>query len=199
MFFAWEETFEGDDYLVYGLDEEWLLAHPEVTTFTRRQQFDAVHAAGGCVIQAHPFRCRDYISRVHLALPVVDGVEVANGGNAPLFDAYAYRYAQEYGLLMTAGSDNHFSCDKTPVFGIATEERLGSIHDLVRMIMERRQPQLLVPEDRLVMPEEHTLPLECEMLDTEGQAYRYHQPWLEDGPFAPWLKGEASPWTSGKP
>ena len=25
VFFGWEETFEEDDYLVYGLDKEWLL------------------------------------------------------------------------------------------------------------------------------------------------------------------------------
>ena len=116
---------------------------------------------------------------------------MANGGNDPLFDCYARLYAREYGLLMTAGSDNHLSTPGCPVFGIGTEERLDSIHDLVRMILERRQPTLLVPQNRFVMPEDCVLPLECELLDTTESARRYHQSWLQDGPYAPWLKGEA--------
>ena len=30
VFFGWEETYDGQDFLVYGLDKEWLLNHPEV-------------------------------------------------------------------------------------------------------------------------------------------------------------------------
>ena len=109
VFFAWEETFEGDDYLVYGLDKAWLLAHPEVEHWSRAEQFEQVHRYGGCVIQAHPFRCWDYISQIHLSLPLCDGVEVLNGGNLPLWDAYARRYAVDHGMYMTSGSDNHLS------------------------------------------------------------------------------------------
>ncbi|MCL2759901.1 MAG: histidinol-phosphatase, partial [Treponema sp.] len=81
VFFGWEETFDGcDDYLIYGLDKDWLLAHPECRTWTRGEQYRAVREAGGCVVQAHPFRQRDYIQRVVLSTGCVDAVEIVNGG-----------------------------------------------------------------------------------------------------------------------
>ena len=30
VFFGWEETFDGQDFLIYGLDKEWMLKHPEM-------------------------------------------------------------------------------------------------------------------------------------------------------------------------
>ena len=53
VFFGWEENFDGDEYLIYGLDKTWMLAHPEMAAWTRKQQYEAVRAAGGCVVQAH--------------------------------------------------------------------------------------------------------------------------------------------------
>ena len=182
VFFAWEETFEGDDYLVYGLDEEWLLAHPEVEHWTRQEQFEQVHRDGGCVIQAHPFRCWDYIHAIHLGLDLVDGVEVANGGNLPLWDAYAQRYAEEYGLYRTTGSDNHLSQPGKTLFGIGTERRLTDIHDWVDTVLQRKPITLLLEDpDRLVLPEgDRRLPLSCWMHNSKNEKIRYRQPWLQD-------------------
>ena len=28
VFFGWEQNYQGDEYLIYGLDKEWLLNHP---------------------------------------------------------------------------------------------------------------------------------------------------------------------------
>jgi len=47
VFFGWEETFDGDDYLVYGLDKEWLLQHPEARYWTRKEQYETVSCGGG--------------------------------------------------------------------------------------------------------------------------------------------------------
>ena len=91
VFFGWEQTFQGDDYLVYGLSKEWLLRHPEMEHWNRKEQFENVSREGGAVVQAHPFRQRDYITHVRLGLPYVHGVEVANGGNDPWADAAAMR------------------------------------------------------------------------------------------------------------
>ena len=74
VFFAWEQNFEGDEYLVYGPDKAWLLAHPDVEHWTRRRQLEEIHRAGGAVIQAHPFRDRDYIKYILLGLKYCDGV-----------------------------------------------------------------------------------------------------------------------------
>jgi hypothetical protein len=121
VFFGWEETFDGDDYLVYGLDKEWLLKHPEVVRWTRLDQFRETEKYGGCVVQAHPFRQHSYISEVHLSAGCVHGVEVANAGNHEAsYDALALVYAQRLGLPVTAGSDIHHraSLKGAGVFGV---------------------------------------------------------------------------------
>lgn len=151
VFFAWEESIEGDDYLIYGLDKEWLIAHPEARTWTRREQFETVRAGGGCVVQAHPFRIRDYIKHIHLSPRFVDAVEVANAGNDLFSDVYARRYAQEHGFLMTAGSDNHLSVpgmDQGKVYGVELPQRLTCAGDYVRLILAHEQPGLICPEGR---------------------------------------------------
>jgi len=109
VFFGWEETFDGcDDYLVYGLNKEWLMENPQARSWTRGEQYLTVRAAGGCVVQAHPFRQHYYISRIILSAGCVDAVEAANAGNAEQsYDALAMRYAQKMGLPFTAGSDIH--------------------------------------------------------------------------------------------
>ena len=147
VFFGLEQNFDGDEYLVYGLTKEYMKEHPEMEHWTRRQQLDEVHKAGGCVIQAHPFRMRHYMNRIHLGRLFCDGIEAANAGNDPLDDARAIRYGREYGMVMTAGSDNHLSpCPL--VFGVELEKRLTSISDYVRIIMGRGNIRLHVPASR---------------------------------------------------
>ena len=152
VFFGWEQGYGDDEYLVYGLDKAWLLAHPEVEHWTRREQLEGVRRDGGCVIQAHPFRERDYIRHVRLGLAYCDGVECANAANTPHADAAAYRYAKQFGLPMTAGSDNHLSHDgldaQTRIMGLALDQPLGSIHDLVRLIKDKAPIGLHIPEGR---------------------------------------------------
>ena len=147
VFFGLEQNFEGDEYLVYGLDKDYMKTHPEMEHWTRRLQLEEVHKAGGCVIQAHPFRMRNYMNRIHLGRLFCDGIEVANAGNDPMDDARAYRYGQEYGMVMTAGSDNHLSpCPQ--VFGVELEKRLTSISDYVKIILEKGNIGLHVPASR---------------------------------------------------
>ena len=153
VFFAWEETFLGDDYLIYGLSPEWLMDHPEAEHWTYREQFEAVHAAGGCVVQAHPYRCASYISIITLNLPYADAVEVANAGNRRGWDAAAKKYADKHGLFQVCGSDNHYSFpgawEEDRIFGMALPEKISSAGDYARMILERRPMRLYgIPEDR---------------------------------------------------
>ena len=153
VFFGLEQNYEHDEYLIYGLDKEYLKAHPEVEHWTRHQQLEEVHRAGGAVIQAHPFRMRGYMDRIRVGELYADGVEAANAGNWPLDDARAYVYAKQKGLLMTAGSDNHHSPAKQ-VFGVELEEKLTDISDYVRLILSHWPIGLHVPPERFVMPDE---------------------------------------------
>ncbi len=150
VFFGWEEGFCGDEYLIYGLDKTFMLEHPEMEHWTRKEQLETVHANGGCVVQAHPFRDRAYIARILLGERYADAAEVANTGNLPYNDVYAYAYAKSRGLVMTAGSDNHNSAKADPgmIMGIETEERLSSMADYSKLILSGKQPGLRVPEGR---------------------------------------------------
>lgn len=107
VFFGLEQTFDGDDYLIYGLDKAWLLAHPEVEKMRHAQLFEEVKKASGLMIQAHPFRLRDYIKAIHLHPRDVHGVEIYNAGNRPLENELAEHYAKEFNFPVTSGSDIH--------------------------------------------------------------------------------------------
>jgi hypothetical protein len=137
VFFGWEETFGGDDYLVYGLDKEWLLEHPEAARWTRKEQFEEVRRYGGCVVQAHPFRQHYYINCVHLSSGCVDAVEAANAANSdPSYDALAWVYAKKLKVPVTAGSDIHYAEDVRPdtAFGVYLNKRMETIDDYVAAI-----------------------------------------------------------------
>jgi len=157
VFFGWEQTFEGDDYLVYGLDKQWLLEHPEVEGWNRADQLREVDKAGGAVIQAHPFRERGYITHVRLGRQFVHGVEVANAGNEQQADAAAIRYARRYGMFMSCGSDNHsveFSTEHPErVLGVELDKPLSSIRDWVNIIRSKQQVRLHVPQSRFAIPD----------------------------------------------
>ena len=147
VFFALEQNFQGDEYLVYGLDKPYMKAHPEMEHWNRRQQLEEVHRAGGCVIQAHPFRIRDYMDIIRLGTLFCDGIEAANAGNDPIDDTRAWNLGRAKNLVMTAGSDNHHSPTEE-LYGVILEKRLTCIQDYVRIIRENGPIGLYVPEDR---------------------------------------------------
>ena len=150
VFFAWEQNYDGDEYLIYGPDKAWLLAHPDIEHWTRKRQLEEVHRAGGAVIQAHPFRHRDYIKYILLGRKYCDGIEVANTGNTPDADACACRYAEAFGFLTTAGSDNH-NCQKADparLMGVAVDRRLSGPMDFARLILSRGAIRPRIPAGR---------------------------------------------------
>ncbi|MDR1351968.1 MAG: PHP domain-containing protein [Treponema sp.] len=152
VFFGWEETFKGDDYLVYGLDKNWLLAHPESARWSRKEQFDAVRAAGGCVVQAHPFRAAYYIRTIHLAPRLVDAVEIANACNDPEWDGLASEYALRTGLPGTAGSDIHDADQflEGDIFGVYLSEKMETVKDYAKAVRNRAIAGLKLPPGRAV-------------------------------------------------
>ena len=152
VFFGWEETFDGcDDYLVYGLDKNWLLEHPESRSWTRGEQYRAVKEAGGCVVQAHPFRLRYYIPKIILSTGCVDAVETANGGNEEISDGLAFRYAKKIGKPMTGGTDIHNASliYNGELFGVYLNEKLNSIEDYVKVICNDEIAGIKTEQSRL--------------------------------------------------
>mgnify|MGYP002512571667 CR=1 FL=1 len=141
VFFGWESCYQGTEFLIYGLDREWLLAHPEIRDATVEEQFQLVHGGGGIVCHAHPFREASYIPEVRLFPEYVDAVEGLNTSHIsdchkaahPEYNDMAVSYAEEHGFPMTAGSDQH----STVMFygGMVFSEKLKNIHDFVRRVM----------------------------------------------------------------
>lgn len=190
VFFGLEECFaryDGghDEYLIYGVDKQWLYQHPEMEHWSRKQYFDAVHAAGGCMIQAHPFRKRDYIKQILLGLRYCDGIEVANIGNDQFADVCAMRYAREFDLVTTSGTDKHLSnIDIKPephqLFGIELDQPLKDIHDLVSLVLNRGKIGLVVPPERFVQDPDSSPVLETFWLDEAEKPVPTNRDWLHE-------------------
>jgi len=171
VFFGWEENYDGDEYLIYGLDKAWMLEHPEMPTWTRREQYDIVRAAGGCVVQAHPFRARDYNHTIYLSHALSDAVEVFNAGNEPQWNSLAWRYAEVLDLPMTAGSDNHHAEAMRPgnLAGVSFDAPLTDIRDYVDAILSRRPFGLFLPRPVEPWTEALAPELPAKWLDREGR------------------------------
>ena len=132
VFFGLEERFDNhgqgydDEWLIYGLDKAYLLAHPDMRTWSRADYLKNVHEAGGCCVQAHPFRNRDYIGAFRLTLGV-DAVEGYNANNKPEADVTAQLYAKKNHLVMVAGGDVHFCGSARRASGLSSRWRARRI------------------------------------------------------------------------
>ena len=108
VFFGWEACFRGTEFLIYGLDKAWLKSHPDILSWDVEEQYRRIHADGGFIVHAHPFRIRPYILKIRLFPSCVDAVEAINVGNRnDSFDRKAFAYAKNNNLLVTAGTDAH--------------------------------------------------------------------------------------------
>ncbi len=134
VFFGWEYSFRGTDFLTYGLSPEWLLGHPEIMDMHHRDYCDFIRKSGGLIIHAHPFREANYIEEIRLIPRNVDGVEVINAGRTDFENKLAEQFAENYGLIKTAGSDNHAAYTQKNLAGIKTKYRIESIEDFVDII-----------------------------------------------------------------
>lgn len=133
VFFGWEAKFGSQEFLIYGLDIPWLKEHPEIMSWSVQEQYRKVHEAGGLVVQAHPFRERDYIKEIRLFPEDVDAIEAINIGNdSKEFDDKATQYAKQHKLRMTAGTDSHGYEKKRS--GITFDHRLVDIDDFIQSI-----------------------------------------------------------------
>ncbi|MCR4584536.1 MAG: hypothetical protein K5686_02325 [Lachnospiraceae bacterium] len=148
VFFGIEENFEGDEYLLYGVDRAFLLAHPEIPHWSREEMIKAVHAAGGAVMQAHPFRDRDYIKKIHLYPEDIEGIEGINTANTANDNLAALCYALHHSLMIQAGSDTHFKMSiGDGNGGIMYDKPIESEADYAKRLLRRERPKIFFPEE----------------------------------------------------
>lgn len=136
VFFGWEYSYRGTDLLTYGLDKDWLLAHPEVMEADMNGYCDLVRNEGGIIIHAHPFREAFYIDMIRLLPRKTDGVEVLNGSQKDFENNRALEYARNYGLFETAGSDTHH-ITQNRLCGIQLTRPLRDAHDMADALRRR--------------------------------------------------------------
>lgn len=129
-----ELSYRGTDFLVYGLDKEWYLAHPEIEGMKKSEELPYLMEHGALVIQAHPFREAGYIDHIRLFPRSVHGVEIDNACRTPFENEMAAQYAKNYGLLPFAGSDNHVGAARPRLSGMRFDVKLCDEADFVARI-----------------------------------------------------------------
>ena len=151
VYFGWEANFDGDEFLIYGLDKQWLLEHPDILSWSRAKQYDMIHRAGGLVVQAHPFRERNYLDAVRLNPDTCDAWEGYNAFNEPYQNHNTEIYCREHNIFMTAGSDIH-KIGTLPAgghYGMEFDHPLNSSKDYVDAVLNR--------DGYMIVPKKHIL------------------------------------------
>ena len=135
VFLGVEITYKGTDFLIYGLDKQWYLEHPEIMEMKKSQELNFLMECGALVIQAHPFREARYIDHIRLFPRNVHGVEVCNAYRTELENTMAKLYAENYGLPEFAGTDNHWAGDAKALAGIYTKTPIEKEEDLKALFL----------------------------------------------------------------
>ncbi len=139
VFTGIEYTYQGTDFLIYGLDAPFLSLHPEIPDMTPRELVRFARENGALVIQAHPFRLTEYSKIIRIMPREVDGFEIKNGSNTDFENRQAEIFAREYKILKFAGSDNHGRYDRLHFLaGVDTTRRVKDERDFVEIIKSKK-------------------------------------------------------------
>ena len=124
------------EILVYGIDLDFLLSHPELETATIDTFAKIVHDAGGILVHAHPYRQRSYIPADFQArIDLCDGIEVYNAHDPWEYNKLALDDALALKKFPFSGGDMHRIDDPTiGNAGIVLNKRVNSISDFLELI-----------------------------------------------------------------
>lgn len=118
-----------NDYLVYGVEEDWLRAQKNMLMWDEKAAYENLHGQGYLVYQAHPFR--PFITRCNPAY--IDGIEVYNGHTDGARNAQARAWAWSLGKPVISGSDTHRLTDLSKG-GIETDRKIECNADLLAVL-----------------------------------------------------------------
>ena len=125
------------DYLIYGMTEEFLRAHPDLMELPLEETSALVRKAGMILAQAHPFRNNMMVTSPEL----LDGIETHNAHTAPFRNELAERWADNFSLIKTAGSDYHRAEHKAES-GIATDFPITTNEELLAVLRSGNYKQI---------------------------------------------------------
>lgn len=126
----------GMELLIYGIDYDFLAAGDDLADVPVEELAERVHAYGGFIIHAHPFRIRGYIdAEAQPNAAVCDGAEVYNASNYPIENEAAATWAEQNGLLPFSGSDSHaVNSGVVGKAGMVFDRRITDEKDLARLL-----------------------------------------------------------------
>ena len=134
VFLGIEMSNHGTDFLIYGLDKAWFLAHPEIMQMKKSELLTFLASAGALIIQAHPFREAAYIDHIRLFPRHVHGVEVYNASQNDFVNGLAKSYAKSYSLVSFAGSDNHIGARAKALGGMKSKTPITDEADFIEKV-----------------------------------------------------------------
>lgn len=133
VFFGLEYSYRGSDLLLYGWNEETLKRFPEILSLKTSEFIPFAKERGAFIVQAHPFRERDYIDHIRL-FTGAEGTEAYNACEDERSNFLAQTYAKAYGKPMTAGSDMHHPYRQKALAGTAFETPLTDEADFIARV-----------------------------------------------------------------
>ena len=135
VIYGMELRFEenSNDYLVYGLPDEFVLANEDLTSITLEEFRRRIKGLDVLVIQAHPFR--NWMTRMPANL--LDGVEVFNANSRhDSRNRHAFNFAVENEIIGISGSDYH-QLDDIDRGGILVSHRIKDAKELNQVLRTR--------------------------------------------------------------
>lgn len=122
-----------NDYLVYGIDENFLYALENPLDMKLKDVVPLIHDAGGIILQAHPFRNNMTVTNPKL----LDGIEVVNfTASHDSRNDIACMWAKKFDMLAICGQDYH-NTSYIVGGGILTDERITDEKQLVKILLSR--------------------------------------------------------------
>jgi len=121
---------DGNDYLIYGITEEFLRENVNLYSLTLDNLINICRENDFLITQPHPFRDNSELAPLEYQMPI----EVFNG--RCVLDArndLALRYAKENNLIGVSGTDFHESADLEG--GIITQTEIKTIEEFKEHIL----------------------------------------------------------------
>jgi len=127
-------TDDGTDFLVYGIDRRFFYDNEEFFAMKKTKQLPILMEMGALVAQAHPYREAGYIDHLHLFPRSINCAETLNACRTDFENMMANHYADCYGLLKIAGTDNHVGAKRPTLAGVECETPIESVEDFVKRV-----------------------------------------------------------------
>ena len=149
VFFGVESSYGGTDFLIYGLDKQWFLSHPEIEKMKRSEMLSLMMESGALIIQAHPFREAFYIDHIRLFPRVIHGTEIVNANQSDFANSMADLYAKSYNLIPFAGSDNHSAGRQNKLAGMKSESPIVDEQDFINRVKNGEMTPFVLTQSEL--------------------------------------------------